>query len=347
MTEDYILNKMKSTIGNGISTVEGTLVHDALAPVALMLAQGYTDLDGVLALAFVETSEGEYLDRRAAERPVWRKPAVAATVTLLLAGDPGTVIPAGSVFSTVEDVMFASQKAVTLSEEGSAEIFAVAIEAGASGNVPSGSVTEILSNELPGTLKVTNPAPATGGANAESDESLLARYLQHIREPATSGNPAHYVQWAREVLGVGAARCIRTWDGPGTVKVIIVDEQRQPVDESVIERCAAYIAERHPIGPEVTVESAAPVMVGVAAKVTLLPSYTLASVTEAFASVLCDMMARGAFESEKVLLSVVGGMLIEVPGVQDYEQLVLNGSNANVQIPANGVAVLGEVVLSL
>ena len=57
------------------------------------------------------------------------------------------------------------------------------------------------------------------GEEEESDESLRERYLLKAQAPATSGNPAHYVIWAREVPGVGDANVIPVWNGPGTVKL--------------------------------------------------------------------------------------------------------------------------------
>lgn len=41
--------------------------------------------------------------------------------------------------------------------------------------------------------------------DGEADDVFRARLLNKIRQPITSGNANHYVYWARQVPGVGAA----------------------------------------------------------------------------------------------------------------------------------------------
>lgn len=41
--------------------------------------------------------------------------------------------------------------------------------------------------------------------DGETDDAFRARLLDKIRQPITSGNANHYVYWARQVPGVGAA----------------------------------------------------------------------------------------------------------------------------------------------
>ena len=78
--------------------------------------------------------------------------------------------------------------------------------------------------------------------------------------------------WAKEVGGVGDAKCLPLWNGNGTVKVIIINSDKGVADSDLIERVAEHIEESRPIGAEVTVESAAPLVVNVNAKVILADS---------------------------------------------------------------------------
>lgn len=349
MTDEYLLSRMKGAVNEinpGISADEGTLVHDALAPAAIILAEAYAELDAVLDLVFAETSEGEYLDRRTNELAVTRKAASPASVLLNMQGPPRLTIPIGSVFSTPDAVLFESTAPLTLSDVGSGQVAAQAAEGGENGNVAAGSITEVVSYDLQTIVTVTNPGPATGGTEEEGDEALLARYLQRIREPITSGNAAQYEYWALEVQGVGAAKCVRIWDGPGTVKVIIVNEERQPVDQAVIDRCAEHIDEVRPIGAEVTVVSAQALPVNVNASVSLDPAYSLEGITSDFRGKLEEYLANGAFVSDRVTRTEIGAMLINLAGVLDYSDLLINEQGGNVAIPVDSVAVLGAVVLS-
>lgn len=61
-----------------------------------------------------------------------------------------------------------------------------------------------------------------GGEDTEGDSSLLNRYYAKVRSPGTSGNRADYLIWALDIPGVGAAQVQPLWNGPGTVKVVII-----------------------------------------------------------------------------------------------------------------------------
>ena len=52
---------------------------------------------------------------------------------------------------------------------------------------------------------------------------MRARFYEKVRLPATSGNAYHYQQWALEVSGVGAAKVFPLDNGPGTVGILVVD----------------------------------------------------------------------------------------------------------------------------
>ncbi len=65
------------------------------------------------------------------------------------------------------------------------------------------------------------------GAEAESDEALRARYLARVQTPSSGGNVSDYKNWALEVSGVGAVKVNPLWNGPGTVKVVLVDAEKK------------------------------------------------------------------------------------------------------------------------
>lgn len=93
-----------------------------------------------------------------------------------------------------------------------------------------------LLTAMQGVAAVSNLGAATGGYDAETDAALYARLSAFRREPATSGNIHQYEQWALEVDGVGAARAIDLWNGPGTVKVVLAGNGLEPVDETAAQR---------------------------------------------------------------------------------------------------------------
>lgn len=85
-------------------------------------------------------------------------------------------IPAGTIVQTVGGTQFTTISSVVIPISGtSASTTGQAVIAGAAGNVPIGSITQILSS-IPYTLQVMNPAPAVGGTDAETPAQTLARF---------------------------------------------------------------------------------------------------------------------------------------------------------------------------
>lgn len=267
-TYEEILQRLKNKVPSGMDTSEGSFIHDTLSPAALEIAQLYTNLDLVLTLAFAQTTSGQYLDYRADERGLTRKSALKAAGIVKVSGNPGVAIGKSIIFLTEGGIEFESTEAAIIQENGSANIPIQAVEAGITGNIPAGAVKTVQIAQQ-GVTEITNESAITGGTDQESDEDLLSRLLLKVRNPATSGNAAHYQQWAGEVTGVGDAKVFPLWDGAGTVKVIIVDSEKTPAEPEIVAAAATHIESMRPVGAEVTVESAAGVDINVAATVTL------------------------------------------------------------------------------
>lgn len=344
-TEQEIKQRMLDAVPSDLEKREGSFIYDAISPAAIELALAYIELDRVLQLGFAQTTYGQYLDYRAAEHGLTRKPATKATGQVTITGSEGTVVPSGSVFATGSGVRFVTTAEVTIDATGQVVADIEAEEAGASGNVPANTIT-VIPVAIAGVTGVNNPEPTSGGADEESDADLLARLLEKVRTPATSGNASHYKQWALEVAGVGDAKVFPIWNGPGTVKVVVIDSNKQPASAEIVQNVADYIEEVRPIGATVTVESATGLSIDITATIVLDTGAVLADVQAAFESALTDYLADIAFIQNYVSYAQVGSLLLDTPGVLDYSNLTLNGGTGNVTVGDTQVAVLGTVTLS-
>jgi uncharacterized phage protein gp47/JayE len=348
-TYEEILQRLKNKVPSGMDTSEGSFIHDTLSPAALEIAQLYTNLDMILTLAFAQTTSGQYLDYRADERGLTRKNALKATGMVKVSGNPGVAIGKGTIFLTDGGIEFESTEVAVIQENGLADISIQAVDDGITGNVPAGAV-KTLQVALQGVTEITNESAITGGTDRESDEDLLSRLLRKVRNPATSGNAAHYLQWAAEVSGVGDAKVFPLWDGAGTVKVIIIDSEKTPAEPEIVTATAAYIESMRPVGAEVTVESSAGVDINVAATVTLAENYTLEQVTDSFRALLTEHLKDIAFKQDYVSFARIGSTLLETPGILDHTGLTVNGGTANIAISTTfnncQVAIAGTVTLS-
>lgn len=353
-TKAAILDRMLAASPADIDKRQGSVTYDLLSPAAIELTQAYTELDNVLAFGFADTTYGAYLDMRAKEYGLTRKPAVKATGSLTFIGPDGTAIERGTLASTGGDapVYFVTTADATING-GSVTVAAEAQDAGAAGNVGVGTITTLL-GDLVGIVTVTNVAYFEGGVDAESDASLLARYYERARRPATSGNANQYRQWALEVPGVSEAKVYPVWNGPGTVKVVLLDDEKTAPDPSIVDAVQTYIDPTQdgtgkgvaPIGAACTVAGAVEVPINVSVNVTLAPGATVAEVKAQFETGVRAYLRSLAFADPLVRITRVANVILDIPPVIDYENLTLNGTTGNIAIADGEVAVLGSVVVT-
>ncbi|PAD72380.1 baseplate J/gp47 family protein [Paenibacillus campinasensis] len=353
-TAAVILERMLDASPPDIDKRQGSVTYDLTAPAAIEIERAYVELDVVLAAGFADTTSGQWLDMRAKEYGLTRKPAVKSIGLLTFSGEDGTVIPAGTVTSTGgENPVYFVTKAPGTIAGGSVTVAAEAQEGGANGNVMAGEIDTLL-GDLAGVVTVTNADFFEGGVDAESDASLLARYFERARRPATSGNANQYRQWALEVPGVSDAKVYPIWSGPGTVKVVLLDDDKTAPDSTIIEAVQNYIDPTKdgtgqgvaPVGAICTVAGAVEVPINISVKVTLASGATVDEVKAQIEAGVKAYLESLAFVDPLVRVTRIANAILDIPNVIDYENLLVNGAYANVQIADGEVAVLGDVVVT-
>lgn len=361
-TERVILSRMLNAVPDDLDKSEGSYIYDALAAVAAEVAQMKVDMGVYLNRGFASTTYGEYLDHRCEEHGIARRSATKSKGKVKFTGDKGTVIEAGKRVATVADsatntssIEFVTSAEVKIpgnpEDEGEDSIIAdvEAVVAGASGNVRDNVIKQMV-DPISGISTVTNETPTAEGIDAESDSSLLARFLARVRNPATSGNKADYKDWALEVSGVGDALVLPLWNGPGTVKVLLVDADRQPATQKIVDDVQAYIAPdpelgegKAPIGARVTVAAAERVDIFVKATLELDGTRTIDEIRADFNKALEEYLKSLVFTSDPIVYYVkIGAMLVDTDGVKKYSNLLVNDSTTDITITDGYIAVLRE-----
>jgi len=350
--EETIHQRMLEKAPPGVDISEGSFFWDTTRPGAIEKAQlVQLQLQNLLQIFFVQTSYGEHLDYLGQARGVTRLPATPATGNVKFVGQPGTLVKAETQVSTQSSetapaLIFETTEDGVIDSEGEVTVRAVCNEAGTVGNVPAGVIV-LMAELVEGIASVTNPEPFTGGTDAEDDESLRKRVLDAWRLPATSGNVHHYKLWAREVPGVGDAKVFPLWDGPGTVKVVIIDGNKRAASPELLAVVTAHIEESRPIGAAVTVVSAAEKQINIAADVTLASGYTINQVQQLYQEAVAGFFKEIALVENYVSYAQLGRILLETPGVGDYSGLLVNGAANNVLLNEDEVPVLGTVTLEV
>lgn len=342
-TPEVIRDRILSGMGSELQTREGSYTYNLASPIAFEMWRVLMTLDELVYAFYITPDSGPWLDAHADLLALARRKGTKAAATVRFKGRNGVKVPAGTQFYTAAGLEFLLVYDVTLAN-GSGTGYLQAAVVGDEYNVDAGEITRIL-RSISG-LESWTSEMATGGTDPESDVSLFERIDFRRKRPATSGNENHYIEWARECDGVGGAKVQRLWDGPGTVRVIIVGDDCRPVDETVVNACAAHIETQRPVGAEVAVISAEGVAISVSASVKLDSSATLAAATLEFEDKLAAYLQPMAFEEKTVYYTRIGALLSSVDGVIDYENLLVNGSMDNVTIGDIAVPVAGEVTLT-
>ena len=347
---DDILARLKGFLEEPESKVEGTFSIFNLRAVAQEMALLRNEIEILNNNWALDSAAGVYLDKVADAYGVNRKGAQYAGGTITFSG-VGT-LAAGTVLTAKNGLGYMIESDATVAEGVDATVNAQCTSLGAAGNMAAGGFTVQLIDGTNVTLAASSEF--SGGYDRESDDEVRRRVYDKIRYPATSGNVAHYKQWALEVSGVGAVKVFPLWNGAGTVKVSIIDANGMPASSTLVQTVQDYIDPDEgkgggcaPIGAIVTVTTAEAVAVNVAAKVELGTTGDLETAKAAFTAALTELFAGYAYDgvTDGVSAAIVGRELIDTVGVVDYADLTLNGGTAAITVGAEEVLTVGTVTL--
>lgn len=352
MSLDEKLNTMLSNISNDYIKIPGTFTHDLIKTYALSATTLEEKIERLWEMFDIYNLFGTDLERYVFQRKgVKRKEANAATGIVTVKGN-GTVSEE-DLFETPGGIRFSATETVKIINEGDVRVKAVI--PGNSGNIGANSIT-LIPVTLQGITAVTNKAPTIDGYDVETDTSLRERYLIEVQKPATSGNIYHYMQWSREVAGVGDSRVFPLWNGNNTVQVVIIDDNKLPASEELVKRVQEYIdpkgennetwgtgAGEAPIGAYCTITSATAKNINIDMKVVLNKNYKLQEIILQIKEKIKEYLREIAFNKNAVSYAVLGSVVLDIEGISEWTELSINGGHSNITIGEKEVAVMGMV----
>jgi hypothetical protein len=173
---------------------EGTDINIILAAASAMADEGIRHLAMRIAALYLDSAEGEDLDRLVADRfspELFRKPASPAVVLLFFTRAPPSTLASiafavGTKFRTETGIEFQLLEPVGLAPGATGPVTAraEAVLAGVGGNVDRGQIRAFVQTPTDPYVQVVNAGVAAGGANRESDSQLRQRaraYYQTVR----------------------------------------------------------------------------------------------------------------------------------------------------------------------
>ena len=344
MTQEQILSRLLSQVSDEFDKTVGSFFYDIDKPVSEEFASSYKRAEEILKNGFALTATGTYLDTKVAEQGIVRKAATSSVVTVTITGTPGASISKGDKVSS-DILVFSVTENAVLDENGTATVGAQCDTPGKIGNVPVGVINRFPVT-LAGLVSVTNTVAAEDGFDEETDEELRKRYFEKVSLPATSGSKYHYIMWAKEISGVGDAKCLPLWNGNGTVKVVVINSDKGEASDELLREVAEHIEENRPIGAEVTVESATPLVIDISVALVLANGVDMETARKKITDSITKYLQKNAFSGTYISYAQIGGCILSCDEVNDYSDLLLNGGNDNIQIGETEVPTLGVITLA-
>lgn len=365
---DYWLNLMLDNVPNDIDKREGSIIYDAVAPAAMVSAQQSLSLANIIRETYIKTAQGEFLDYRAVEHGTSRYEATNAEVKAKFNDDDGKPVnvEVGDRFASIaESPIFYT--VIKSNGDGTAEMQAE--EAGTSANSYLGQILPVTPNDnlaWAEIIEITIPA-----RDEENDEHLRARLLNTNSWVAYGGNVADYLNMTSKINDVGATQVYPTWDGPGTVKLVILNNNLMPASSTLVKKVKEEIDPEEsttqgyglaPIDHRVTVVAPETFEVNIAINVTVADSANIdtikanikTSLEEFFKSLRRDWNVIDSVTGRGYKLIVYRSKILSrvmtLEGVANATMPQLNGEDEDLQLVFNNTTsqlpVLGEVTVN-
>ena len=338
-----ILSDMLSNVHDDYDKSEGGLFYDNLAPVSIEMEEIRDVLDYIFLNSFAETAEDEYLDNICKEVGVFRKQPTKSKGKVIIKGTPNTIIPVGTKVAS-DTYIYLTTEEKTIGVTGEVEVKIESENTGKIYNLPKNTIVNFPIT-IPNLNEVNNPSETVDGYDGESDNELRERYYFKVREPVTSGNIYHYKKWTMEVEGVGGVKVFPLWAGNGTVKVVVVNSAIEEADEPLLKRVKDYLDEVRPIGATVAVKSAIPKLISLTGKVRISKNIDFEEVKSEFENRIREYFRKVGFKQDYVSYAQLGNLLLSVDGVNDYDNLLVDGGAINIPLGEEEIPKLSSISL--
>lgn len=365
---DYWLDLMLDNVPNDLDKREGSIIYDAVAPAAMVSAQQSLSLANILRETYIKTAQGEFLDYRAVEHGTSRYAATNAEVKAKFNDDDGNPInvEVGDRFASItESPIFYT--VIKANNDGTAEMQAE--ESGTNANSYIGQVLPVTPNDNLAWAEITEVTiPAR---DEETDDHLRARLLNSDSWVAYGGNVADYLDMTSKIHDVGATQVYPTWDGAGTVKLVILNNNLMPASSTLVKKVKEEIDPEEsttqgyglaPIDHRVTVVAPETFEVNIAVNVTVADSANIdtikanikTSLEEFFKSLRRDWSVIDSVTGRGYKLIVYRSKILSrvmtLEGVANATMPQLNGEDEDLQLvfsnTTSQLPVLGEVTVN-
>lgn len=238
-TYEYLLMMGLSHVPDSIDKRQGSIIWDAIAPCAYVMAELVVKMRQIYKDTFVATASGDYLDLLAAEVGLQRYEATFAVKKGYFYDTYGALmdVPDGGRYAARNNsnsLVYAVTSATTgPNDPHETGVYLLTCEtAGRIGNQYYGDLVPITN--VPGLGRAVLADTIISARDRETDDELRQRIYDKVNEKPFGGNVAQYKVWTQELDGVGAAQIYPIWNGGGTVKISILDNDFLPASDETV-----------------------------------------------------------------------------------------------------------------
>ncbi|EGT4599334.1 baseplate J/gp47 family protein [Clostridioides difficile] len=343
MTFENIIKRMLDSVPNTLDKREGSIIYNALAPVAIELVETYIAMDEMLDQTFVDTASYYYLEKRCKERGITPLPAT----NTIAKGVFNIDIPLDSRFNLGEYNYIATERISEGIYKMKCETAGPVFELGQLipieyiDGLETAELTEILIN----------------GEDEESEDSLRQRYYDSLNSQSFGGNIQNYKDEVNKLPDVGGVKVYPVWAGGGTVKLVIINSNFKVPSTDLVNLVQEEIDPNMkgeglglaPIGHRVTIEGVTSTTINVSTTITYKSGYTWENIKAVAEETIDDYLneLNMSWEDEEnliVRISQIEIRLLSIDGVLDITNTMINDVASNFSVDKDSIVVRGEVL---
>ena len=377
-TDTEITESLLSQIPDTWRKEVGDFPYDMIKPDVAQIMQLEISQDRTLQNAFPQYCEDERMDEHMAIRGLTRIEATANKRVLSIVADPGVRIPQGYTFTSVvtdEDgnpIEFTADKETIFLSEEAVDVRVTCNLTGSEGNLATGSEF-ILQPPIAGVASITDMGTVVMAAERESLDEAWTRILDKAENPDTGGNVHDYERWVVDGfykeygVKVGKVLVDMCWDkdngydGRGTVRIVVVDDDYGPLDASVVSDIKEYLDPKAyegygygkaPGGAVVTVITGTPYYIDISASVEYEKNVDRSTVLQQFTELVTDYVKSRVFnrnedtkELSPVVYKKIAAILGTLSGVSNYDSLTVNGGTEDIKLEPYEIPTVRKVEL--
>lgn len=343
MTFENIIKRMLDSVPDTFDKREGSIIYNALAPVAIELTETYIAMDEMLDQTFVDTASYYYLEKRCRERGIT---PLEATNTIAK-GVFNIDIPLDSRFNLGEYNYIATERISEGIYKMKCETAGPIFELGQL--IPIEYVDKLETAELTEIL--------INGEDEESEDSLRQRYYDSLNSQSFGGNIQNYKDEVNKIQDVGGVKVYPVWAGGGTVKLVIINSNFKVPSSDLVNLVQEEIDPNPkgeglglaPIGHQVTVTGVVSTTINVSTTITYKSGYAWENIKTIAEETIDDYLneLNMSWEDEEnliVRISQIEIRLLSIDGVLDIANTMINDVASNFSVDKDSIVVRGEVL---